>query len=646
MNTIRESLNILTAAPTPFTYSEREAWNILVGAPALYTYSDREAANIFAGTTGKTVREALNARIGAAGITFSEREALQLLVDGLPHYYSPRLELYDDYGVETDAAVEFVAADKSWLSSPNHVFGDADVTFAVWVYITDASSPRTIFFTTGVPLNIYQQDTTSTFRTRSSGGTQKFLTKAVQLNQWHLLVVGFDATNDLMFYSLDGAGVTTETQSDLATDNAPMRIGNSLSDEFMQGAIDNAGLWGRVLTSAEITYLYNSGAGRVYADLDASMKTNLVSWWGFNEASGTRYDSHGTNHLTEQFANIIDATTLNGGFETAGGGGADVFGSWDESDIAGSSLIVDLPGRTGGHAAGLRIGTGYADIYQGSLLSTGKAYNISLWAKTSSANPSLSAVVLVGSSGNYVFGSSLTTSWQNFSTTKVCAGNENFNFVATGYTCDVSIDDVVLAAAEIKSTSGIARGAALSGETVSRWLDQSGNGNHVTQSTFSKRPTWVASGVTFDGVDDWLSNTMALTQPNWLLLVVTHSGLVGVQALFDAITNQQIFRTNGTTYEQTAGTLLSGGTATLATRIYFVKFSGASSEMRRDGIQILSGDAGATNLTGGLILGAAKGTATSFFNGKIRGAFAGNGTLSEAQVTAFTNWLKRKYSVS
>lgn len=32
-------------------------------------------------------------------------------------------------------------------------------------------------------------------------------------------------------------------------------------------------------------------------------KTSLVSWWTLNETSGTRYDSHGTNHLTEASKN-------------------------------------------------------------------------------------------------------------------------------------------------------------------------------------------------------------------------------------------------------------------------------------------------------------------------------------------------------
>lgn len=30
----------------------------------------------------------------------------------------------------------------------------------------------------------------------------------------------------------------------------------------------------------------------------STLKTNLISWWEMNETSGTRYDAHGTNHLT------------------------------------------------------------------------------------------------------------------------------------------------------------------------------------------------------------------------------------------------------------------------------------------------------------------------------------------------------------
>lgn len=57
------------------------------------------------------------------------------------------------------------------------------------------------------------------------------------------------------------------------------------------------------------------------------------------------------------------------------------------------------------------------------------------------------------------------------------------------------------------------RGITLNGSTVSQWADQSGNGYHLAQSTPDYQPTYSLTsfngkpGVTFDGVDDYLSNT-------------------------------------------------------------------------------------------------------------------------------------------
>lgn len=69
-------------------------------------------------------------------------------------------------------------------------------------------------------------------------------------------------------------------------------------------------------------------------------------------------------------------------------------------------------------------------------------------------------------------------------------------------------------------------GVTLNGSNVSAWADQSGNGNHVTQATGAKQPTFVASGInnkptlTFDG-GDVLDGSVALTgAANWSLFVV------------------------------------------------------------------------------------------------------------------------------
>jgi len=62
-----------------------------------------------------------------------------------------------------------------------------------------------------------------------------------------------------------------------------------------------------VLTSDEMTSLYNTGRGKAYADLTADEKVGLVSYWNLDETSGTRYDSHGSNTLTDN--NTVTSAT-------------------------------------------------------------------------------------------------------------------------------------------------------------------------------------------------------------------------------------------------------------------------------------------------------------------------------------------------
>lgn len=67
------------------------------------------------------------------------------------------------------------------------------------------------------------------------------------------------------------------------------------------------GLWSEVLDDAKRLSIFNAGAAKLYSDLSDSDKTNLVSYWNMSEPSGTRYDSHGTNHLTDN--NTVGSTT-------------------------------------------------------------------------------------------------------------------------------------------------------------------------------------------------------------------------------------------------------------------------------------------------------------------------------------------------
>lgn len=97
-------------------------------------------------------------------------------------------------------------------------------------------------------------------------------------------------------------------------------------------------------------------------------------------------------------SNRIDYTTplSNGGFETVGGGGADVFASWTEV-TSGSSTITDetVIVNSGGHALAINVDGSASSVsmYQGGIL--GKRYSYSFYARCDSTTASM----VVGGNG-------------------------------------------------------------------------------------------------------------------------------------------------------------------------------------------------------------------------------------------------------
>lgn len=69
-------------------------------------------------------------------------------------------------------------------------------------------------------------------------------------------------------------------------------------EDYFNGLVDELAIWSRALTRQEITLLYNTNRGLTYP-FTIDLTTALISYWKLEEASGTRYDSHGSNHLTD-----------------------------------------------------------------------------------------------------------------------------------------------------------------------------------------------------------------------------------------------------------------------------------------------------------------------------------------------------------
>lgn len=136
-----------------------------------------------------------------------------------------------------------------------------------------------------------------------SGGEIFNVTWSPSTATWYHVVMTYDVSASKAEFFVNGSSIGSETltNTDIYSGSGPFSIGGRGDGAYLfDGVIDEVGIWSKVLTSTEITDLYNSGNGLPYYDPtdvknDTTLSTSLVSYWEL-EADGT--DSHGTNTLT------------------------------------------------------------------------------------------------------------------------------------------------------------------------------------------------------------------------------------------------------------------------------------------------------------------------------------------------------------
>jgi len=223
-------------------------------------------------------------------------------------------------------AAQFTAANAEHLGINDNASlstGDIDFTLAGWVYFDAVPSSGNDYgimgkWLAGAGTREYL------LYAFNSGGTTKFAFTvrntadsgdanvtannfgAVSANNWYYVVAWHDATANTINISVNNSTADSAAHSGGVYDGAQsFDIGRYSLGSYFHGKIDSASFWKRTLTSAEKTWLYNVNRGRKYAEIGiantagSDLTTNLIAWWNLDEASGTRNDSHGTNHLTD-----------------------------------------------------------------------------------------------------------------------------------------------------------------------------------------------------------------------------------------------------------------------------------------------------------------------------------------------------------
>jgi hypothetical protein len=133
---------------------------------------------------------------------------------------------------------------------------------------------------------------------------------AINFNQWHHAAVVTNSGN-VTFY-LDGAADGTATGAPALN----LRyIGTDVSQDTLDGKIDEVRVYNRALSADEIKALYNQAGSKFHASQENQLTTGLVGYWPFNgpDISGTTaYDrsGQGNNGTLTNFPLNVAATTL------------------------------------------------------------------------------------------------------------------------------------------------------------------------------------------------------------------------------------------------------------------------------------------------------------------------------------------------
>lgn len=115
---------------------------------------------------------------------------------------------------------------------------------------------------------------------------------AISVDTWLFIEAGYDAANNLMHISVNNGTPDTGAQTGGAfASTAKFTLGRrGTLDALFNGYVDEVGLWKRLLTAADITRLYNGGAGLPFATINDSVAPTVPTNLAANAVSGSQID--------------------------------------------------------------------------------------------------------------------------------------------------------------------------------------------------------------------------------------------------------------------------------------------------------------------------------------------------------------------
>ena len=418
--------------------------------------------------------------------------------------------------------------------------GDIDFTFTTWVYFDSVAVSNNIL--TKRASNeyfLFLRGSTDQLEWRvTSDGIQLNSTTVIHpdvlvANKWYLITVWHDSVNDEIGIKVNDGSPTTESFTggvfvgDSGFFLAAERFTPDTSD--LSGRLGPTGYWkDRVLSDSDTNTVWNGGEALLYEALPSSLTTDLESYWGLQELSGSRYDQHGSNHLrqhngvtrtegptapfdssfssssTLEFSSFSSSTTSQTSVEFSSFTSSSSLSSSDSSRSSetssiefssfssSSSVLIDVTSSSNSSSS-----SSSSSSTEQSVTSSSSSNSSSSSQSDESSSSSSSSTVNLSTSSTSVSSSSSSSSTINLST----SSSDSSSSVA------ITPSDITGLLVWFDGTTGV----TTTGSAVTNWNDQSGNNNDAIPPATANRPTQITAGlngldtVDFDGTDDYLS---------------------------------------------------------------------------------------------------------------------------------------------
>ena len=199
----------------------------------------------------------------------------------------------------------FTATNSSYLTTGANFIGTpANFSIAFWIYmpinVTTGGyilSNYNVALTAGWAITFNNVVGTNAVNLEGPGGAVAGYN--IPLQTWTHVVITYNTSTTTSLIYINGALQVTNNSLSLSYSGTP---GVNYFGRYSGGFYGNfnmstVGFWTAVLTSADVTSLYNSGYATLYANIPPT-SISPVDWWNFQEPTGTRVDQAGSNSLT------------------------------------------------------------------------------------------------------------------------------------------------------------------------------------------------------------------------------------------------------------------------------------------------------------------------------------------------------------